>query len=746
MARRNTPLDDEKRSYGAIWLVLLAAAPRGRRSGRSPTTTSSAVRGRSGRRGFSPPRDRHRREADRRRAGAARRRPGVPEGREADVAKAQGRRRLGRHGAEDRAISRQKLEARRARGPREGPEPALRQERARGVALLPRRRAPPPRRRRARSILGEKIDEGEKMKAEREKIFAGVAGAASRTVAAADRRQAKARSSRPRRRAGQAHASSATTCSRSSRTSRSGYLPGPKASFPFVGLDWQPKIPKIQQVVLEEFDRNNYNQPVARVDRCTSCHAAIDKPGFEDQPNPWKTHPRRELYLAKHPSEKFGCTPCHNGDGPAVNSEESAHAQLPRRARARARKSPPRGARALPRARRCRRTASSATSTVEDLEGAETVGAWRAALHRPRLPRLPPAGRLRGPREGRTASSTVGPSLRRIGAKVEPGWLVRWITNPHEFRPRTRMPNFMFEKYESRRTTVQIAAYLLSTYEGAERRVARRHPAPGTSPADPTLARAGPGADGLARLPRLPRARARRGRGPARRQQGHRAEPLAGSPRRPTRAGSSTGSRTRAATPTSPACRASGSRDDEATAITAYLVTLGAQQPAADGARGAARRSGERRGRREARPEVRLPRLPRHPRAWRASRASAPSSRRSAASTKEELFFGDRTDLQRGLGRPGRSTSSRSRAATRPSGSSRSCRSSTSPTRTSRRSASSCAGRTEKKVPASYQPHQARGRAIWSHGRRLVDALQLHGLPHHRGARRQHPAPLREPA
>src|SRR5262245_12070186 len=33
-----------------------------------------------------------------------------------------------------------------------------------------------------------------------------------------------------------------------------GYLPGPKASPPFVGVDWQPKIPKIRQVVLEEFD------------------------------------------------------------------------------------------------------------------------------------------------------------------------------------------------------------------------------------------------------------------------------------------------------------------------------------------------------------------------------------------------------------------------------------------------------------------------------------------------------------
>src|SRR5205823_8170369 len=88
---------------------------------------------------------------------------------------------------------------------------------------------------------------------------------------------------------------------------------------------WQPKIPRIQQIVLEEFDRSNFDKPVARVDRCMSCHAGINKPGFEDQPNPWKTHPHRELLLTKHPPEKFGCTPCHGGQAPAVNSPETAH-------------------------------------------------------------------------------------------------------------------------------------------------------------------------------------------------------------------------------------------------------------------------------------------------------------------------------------------------------------------------------------------------------------------------------------
>src|SRR5262249_5218370 len=104
-----------------------------------------------------------------------------------------------------------------------------------------------------------------------------------------------------------------------------GKFPGPALSPPFGQKEWQPKIPKVRQVVLEEFDRNAYNQPVARVDRCPSCHSGINKPGFEDQPNPWKTHPKREMFLGKHDPDKFGCTPCHNGDGTAVNSDKAAH-------------------------------------------------------------------------------------------------------------------------------------------------------------------------------------------------------------------------------------------------------------------------------------------------------------------------------------------------------------------------------------------------------------------------------------
>src|SRR5439155_1572762 len=57
--------------------------------------------------------------------------------------------------------------------------------------------------------------------------------------------------------------------------------------------------------------------------------------------------------------------------------------------------------------------------------------------------------------------TSIAPSLRRIGAKVDHGWLVRWITNPHEFPPRARMPSLRLSDDEARAVT----AYLVTLGE-----------------------------------------------------------------------------------------------------------------------------------------------------------------------------------------------------------------------------------------------------------------------------------------
>ena len=73
----------------------------------------------------------------------------------------------------------------------------------------------------------------------------------------------------------------------------------------------------IQQILVHDFNR---------VDRCTTCHVAIDKPQIAMDKEPYKAHPGD--YLKWHPVEKFGCTVCHGGQGLATQTAD-AHGDVP---------------------------------------------------------------------------------------------------------------------------------------------------------------------------------------------------------------------------------------------------------------------------------------------------------------------------------------------------------------------------------------------------------------------------------
>ena len=62
-----------------------------------------------------------------------------------------------------------------------------------------------------------------------------------------------------------------------------------------------------------------------RADRCITCHQATAWKGFESAENPWRTHPAEPLRA--HPVERFGCTPCHGGQGWAIDTD-AAHGQV----------------------------------------------------------------------------------------------------------------------------------------------------------------------------------------------------------------------------------------------------------------------------------------------------------------------------------------------------------------------------------------------------------------------------------
>jgi cytochrome c551/c552/uncharacterized coiled-coil DUF342 family protein len=86
---------------------------------------------------------------------------------------------------------------------------------------------------------------------------------------------------------------------------------------------------KNKMAIFEVGIRQIHVKDIDLVDRCESCHLGTREPvtltkadmGGQEV---FVSHPNREL-LKIHDPEKFGCTPCHGGNGVALSSVEKAH-------------------------------------------------------------------------------------------------------------------------------------------------------------------------------------------------------------------------------------------------------------------------------------------------------------------------------------------------------------------------------------------------------------------------------------
>ena len=77
------------------------------------------------------------------------------------------------------------------------------------------------------------------------------------------------------------------------------------------------RAPRIEQVIVTQFGES-------QVDRCTTCHVAIDDPRFQAHAQPLRSHPYSEAlgdvqrngrWERRHKFADFGCTICHDGQG-----------------------------------------------------------------------------------------------------------------------------------------------------------------------------------------------------------------------------------------------------------------------------------------------------------------------------------------------------------------------------------------------------------------------------------------------
>jgi mono/diheme cytochrome c family protein len=75
----------------------------------------------------------------------------------------------------------------------------------------------------------------------------------------------------------------------------------------------QDRSPAIEQTIVRSFGPE-------RVDRCATCHIAVEDPRFEKADQPLRAHPP----VPGHSFQSFGCTICHDGQGRAVRAE-AAH-------------------------------------------------------------------------------------------------------------------------------------------------------------------------------------------------------------------------------------------------------------------------------------------------------------------------------------------------------------------------------------------------------------------------------------
>lgn len=181
-------------------------------------------------------------------------------------------------------------------------------------------------------------------------------------------------------------------------------------------------------------------------------YADIVEIGYETGYNPsLRTHPHRDVLLAKHPAERFGCTPCHGGQGQALTSK-AAHALTHHEYwltpvlgldEHTGRSSPELRGYMESNCRRCH-DGVMMLDAVSPLTGETRDYAPHLTKGMGLFEDLGCHGCHAV--EGYSALDNidkVGPSLAKVGSKVNGiEWLESWVKNPSAHLINTKMPNF----------------------------------------------------------------------------------------------------------------------------------------------------------------------------------------------------------------------------------------------------------------------------------------------------------------
>jgi mono/diheme cytochrome c family protein len=240
-------------------------------------------------------------------------------------------------------------------------------------------------------------------------------------------------------------------------------------------LDFMAPTIKIQQIILPNVvDDVNFIR-VPKIDRCQTCHLAIDKKGYEKYPQPYTTHPDLGLYLggsSQHPIDRVGCTVCHEGMGQSVSFRDAAHAPATEKQKEEWEKKYHWEEPHL----------WDYPMLPTKLTEASCAKCHKQQVYIPKAAKLNVAyatferagcyscHRTRG---FDTNIRKPGPILTKIDAKLEPDWVKNWIRNPRAVKPTTWMPRFWYNSNNSSpedavRNEVEINAIVAYLYANAE--------------------------------------------------------------------------------------------------------------------------------------------------------------------------------------------------------------------------------------------------------------------------------------
>lgn len=206
-------------------------------------------------------------------------------------------------------------------------------------------------------------------------------------------------------------------------------------------VDLANPVLRLQQIVLPNIRDDIYFAQVGKVDRCTTCHMAIDIPGFEKEKQPFRTHPRLDVMLesrSPHPIDAVGCTVCHEGRGQATEFVRSAHTPRNEEQKKQWEKKYhwQEMHHVIEKMIPLQYTEGKCRVCHKDTEYVPKAEKVTAAYQIIRSAGCYSCHRI----EGWDHLRKPAPSLKRIKGKLTRDWVAKWVRNPQAFNSNARMP------------------------------------------------------------------------------------------------------------------------------------------------------------------------------------------------------------------------------------------------------------------------------------------------------------------